>query len=162
MATAEELLEAPVPGAKNPKEIKNPTQEQLAEAYNQMEKDIGNLIQKISDLDNAVSLILFVIPKREHELVLVAFDKVPDDRRCCRMVGGILSERTVKEVRPQVKENLEKICGSIGNHKAELDRKGKLRKLFIQKYNWDPKQGQPNAGAGKQRQQQQQQSGVLV
>lgn len=34
------------------------------------------------------------LQKREHELVLSALLKVPDDRRCCRMVGGILAERT--------------------------------------------------------------------
>lgn len=38
-------------------------------------------------------------------LVLGAFYKVPEDRRCYRLVGGVLVERAVKDFRPVVEDN---------------------------------------------------------
>ncbi|CAD7950524.1 unnamed protein product [Amoebophrya sp. A120] len=120
------------------KEIKNPSQEQLQQAYQQIESEIGQMIQKIADLDQE---------KREHELVLVAMKGVPDDRRCCRMVGGILAERTVKDVRPQVDDNKGKIEKAIEMFKAKLEEKGKTRKLFKEKYNIVDPQADKQAAA---------------
>lgn len=43
-------------------------------------------------------------------LVLGAFDKVPEDRRCYRLVGGVLVERTVKDFRPVVEDNKARVA----------------------------------------------------
>ncbi|UVC50179.1 hypothetical protein MACK_004050 [Theileria orientalis] len=38
----------------------------------------------------------------EHRLVLKNLDKIPDDRRCYRILGGIAVEKTVEEVKPDL------------------------------------------------------------
>lgn len=42
-------------------------------------------------------------------LVLDAFAKVTPDRRCYRMVGGVLVERSVAEVRPVLEDHKQKV-----------------------------------------------------
>jgi hypothetical protein len=48
-------------------------------------------------------------------LVIAAMEKLPADRRCFRMIGGVLVERSVGEVLPAVKSNVDKVskvvCG---------------------------------------------------
>ncbi|CAD7969873.1 unnamed protein product [Amoebophrya sp. A25] len=151
MAAAPDTSSAEALVEQGAKEIKNPTPEQLQQALQQIDNEISFLIGKISDLDQE---------KREHELVLSALEKVPDARRCCRMVGGILAERTVKEVRPQVKDNKERIDGVIGKFKEDLEKKGKIRKQFVQKYNLN-QTSQANPVA-QTKQANQQAAGVLV
>merc|ERR1712194_144354 len=96
------------------------------------------------------------------ELVLSALAKVPDDRRCCRMVGGILAERTVKEVRPQVADNLKRIETVMSTLKTNLEKKGKVRKQFVDKYNLNQTTQQGGAQQQKAQQPAQGQAGVLV
>ena len=49
----------------------------------------------------------------EHELVLSAMDGLEPTRKCFRLVGGVLVERTVAEVHPAVDSNKEKIKSVI-------------------------------------------------
>ncbi len=49
----------------------------------------------------------------EHELVLSAMVALEPTRKCFRLVGGVLVERTVAEVHPAVTSNKEKIKSVI-------------------------------------------------
>lgn len=42
-----------------------------------------------------------------HRLVLETLDPLPEDRKCFRMINGVLVERTVKDVIPALKTNTE-------------------------------------------------------
>ena len=44
-----------------------------------------------------------------HRLVIKALEPMDDDRKCFRLIGGVLVERTKKEVYPAVVENLQYI-----------------------------------------------------
>jgi chaperonin cofactor prefoldin len=46
---------------------------------------------------------------QEHETVIKALEKLDPDRKCFRLVGEVLVERTVKEVLPAVMGNKEQI-----------------------------------------------------
>ena len=46
---------------------------------------------------------------QEHLSVIKALEKLDPSRKCFRLVGEVLVERTVKEVLPAVKGNLEQI-----------------------------------------------------
>ena len=59
------------------------------------------LINKISELQQEA---------KEHQLVLDAFKNVEPTRRCFRMIGGILVERTVRDIQPSLEENLVNVC----------------------------------------------------
>jgi len=50
------------------------------------------------------------------------------------MVGGILAERTVKEIKPQVQDNKEKIQKVIEQVNNSLQKKLETRKQFVSKY----------------------------
>ena len=54
------------------------------------------LATKIAELDGEVA---------EHRLVIKTLEKTSSDRKCFRMIGGVLVERTVGEVLPAVKQN---------------------------------------------------------
>ena len=43
-------------------------------------------------------------------MVIDALKDVDPDRRCFRMVGGVLAERTVKDVLPALHHTLEQVC----------------------------------------------------
>ena len=45
----------------------------------------------------------------DFSLVIEALKEVSDDRKCFRMVGSVLVERTVKEVRPPLTTNCEQV-----------------------------------------------------
>ena len=46
---------------------------------------------------------------QEHELVLKTLEPVEATRTCFRLIGGVLVERTVAEVRPAVAANAENL-----------------------------------------------------
>ena len=58
---------------------------------------IQNLHTKISELEGELT---------EHQLVTEAMKEMEASRRCFRMIGGVLVERTVGEVKPAVERNL--------------------------------------------------------
>ncbi|KAG2222084.1 hypothetical protein INT45_007970 [Circinella minor] len=56
--------------------------------------------QKIGELESEVE---------EHKLVIDSIKPLEADRKCFRMVGGVLVERTVKEVLPALETNFNGI-----------------------------------------------------
>merc|ERR1711904_469481 len=82
-------------------------------------------INKVSELEQEVN---------EHTLVLKAFEKVEPTRRCFRMIGGVLCERTVAEVKPAVESNREKIQQAMKQLEEQLKKKTEQRSQFVEKY----------------------------
>merc|ERR1712012_878133 len=54
----------------------------------------------------------------EHNIVIETLNGVDGDRKCFRMVGGVLVERTVKEVVPALVNNRDKMTGHFKYHKV--------------------------------------------
>ncbi len=52
----------------------------------------------------------FSIDRNEHALVLEALRPLEAERKCYRLVGGVLVERTAAEVRPAIEKNIEGVC----------------------------------------------------
>ena len=67
---------------------------------------------KISELDGELT---------EHQLVTEAMKEMEASRRCFRMIGGVLVERTVGEVKPAVERNLH---GEWMRGERESDKEG--------------------------------------
>jgi prefoldin subunit 2 len=61
----------------------------------------NELIRKVAELQQEA---------KEHQLVLDAFISVEPERKCYRLIGGVLIEKTVKEVKPSLEENLCNVC----------------------------------------------------
>ena len=58
-------------------------------------------------------------PNRPCRLVLETLKPLPEDRKCFRMINGVLVERTVKDVVPQLQTNsdgLKKVLDDLLKH----------------------------------------------
>jgi len=73
-------------------------QQQLQAEYQNYKNTLQQLAQKIGDIEQETE---------EHKLVLDTLEPLPGDRKCFRMINGVLVERTVKEVVPALKTNSE-------------------------------------------------------
>ena len=54
--------------------------------------------------------LFLVYPFFHHRLVIETLEGVEKDRKCYRMVGGVLVERKVADVEPALVSNKEKVC----------------------------------------------------
>ncbi|SCP02768.1 prefoldin subunit 2, putative [Plasmodium malariae] len=93
-------------------------QNEAKSAYEQIEKDRVQLVSKIEELYQDV-----VEHKYNNKLFLEALENVPSDRRCYRMVGEILVERTVGEIKPALVDHKNKVEQIIAECQKKLDEK---------------------------------------
>eukprot|EP00918_Siedleckia_nematoides_P056996 GHVU01124339.1.p2 GENE.GHVU01124339.1~~GHVU01124339.1.p2 ORF type:complete len:109 (-),score=26.16 GHVU01124339.1:65-391(-) len=90
-------------------------------AMNGLEKERQTIVGKITDLMQDM---------KEHRLVLEAFEGVPPERRCFRMIGGVLIERTVGEVKPALESHERMVKEVTDKLEAELEQKTKLHSFL--------------------------------
>lgn len=100
-------------------------EQMVANVYGSMRTEMNQIYSKITELEMEVS---------EHSLVINAIQPLDPSRRCYRMIGGVLVERTVKEVLPAVQRNKEGIEEVIARLKEALERKKKEIADFEAKY----------------------------
>jgi prefoldin subunit 2 len=72
--------------------------EDLQAQYNTFKATLQQLSQKIGQLESEAD---------EHKLVLETLKPMVRDRKCFRMVGGVLVEKTVGEVIPMLETNAQ-------------------------------------------------------
>ncbi|KAG2558264.1 probable prefoldin subunit 2 [Panicum virgatum] len=97
----------------------------IANTYANMRTEMNQLYTKITELEMEVG---------EHSLVIGAIEPLDPSRRCYRMIGGVLVERTIKEVLPAVKRNKEGLEEVIARMHEALERKKKEITEFELKY----------------------------
>lgn len=73
-------------------------QQELQIQYTNYKNTLQQIAQKIGDVEQETE---------EHKLVLETLEPLPQDRKCFRMINGVLVERTVKDVVPALKTNSE-------------------------------------------------------
>ncbi|RPD66943.1 Prefoldin beta-like protein [Lentinus tigrinus ALCF2SS1-7] len=84
--------------------------QEIQQQYNRYQNDLQTLASKIGELEQEAE---------EHNLVLSTLDEAladEPDRKCFRLVGGVLVERTVKDVVPALKTNrdgIQKVISSL-------------------------------------------------
>ncbi|MCJ1477533.1 hypothetical protein MMC13_006205 [Lambiella insularis] len=71
-------------------------QQELQTQYTTYKNNLQQLAQKIGDVEQETE---------EHKLVLETLNPLPLDRKCFRMVNGVLLERTVEDVIPALNTN---------------------------------------------------------
>ncbi|CAL5872753.1 uncharacterized protein PFLUO_LOCUS7020 [Penicillium psychrofluorescens] len=94
-------------------------QQELQHQYGNFKNTLQQLAQKIGDIEQEAE---------EHKLVVETLEPLPQDRKCFRMVNGVLAERTVKDVLPLLKTNsdglkqvLEEMLKQYKTKQSELD-----------------------------------------
>ncbi|KAK5113062.1 hypothetical protein LTR62_003641 [Meristemomyces frigidus] len=73
-------------------------QQDLQVQYSNYKDTLQAIAGKIGDIEQEAE---------EHKLVLETLTPLPSDRKCFRMINGILTERTVGEVLPTLQTNAE-------------------------------------------------------
>ncbi|KAJ8447607.1 hypothetical protein Cgig2_031661 [Carnegiea gigantea] len=107
-------------------ERREPINEQaVANMYASMRSELNQIYSKITELEMEVS---------EHSLVINAIKPLDPSRRCYRMIGGVLVERTIKEVLPAVERNKQGIEEVIARLNEALEKKKKEISEFESKY----------------------------
>mmetsp|Transcript_29889 Transcript_29889/g.45298 ORF Transcript_29889/g.45298 Transcript_29889/m.45298 type:complete len:112 (+) Transcript_29889:92-427(+) len=94
--------------------------------YRSSMQECQKLTSKIAELET---------DRNEHRLVEETLEPLDPDRRAFRLVGGILVERTVKEVLPSVKQNRENLEQVISTMEQRLEVKQKETADIKAKYN---------------------------
>ena len=82
-------------------------QQRVAIRYKQLNQEAQVLVQKLLELEDE---------KRENELVLESISKLEDNRKCWRLVNGVLIEKTKVEVVPEMRtviNNLNSVINQI-------------------------------------------------
>ncbi|XP_068271402.1 prefoldin subunit 2 [Nyctibius grandis] len=102
------------------------TAEQVVARFNRLRQEQRGLASKAAELE---------LELNEHSLVIETLREVDPTRRCYRMVGGILVERTVKEVLPALESNKEQIGRILAALGQQLQAKGRELSEFREKHN---------------------------
>lgn len=63
---------------------------------NSLKSEYQMILERVSELE---------MEHEEHEVVVKALEPLDSDRRCHRLVGGVLVERNVAEVVPALRKN---------------------------------------------------------
>ncbi|KAJ3006109.1 hypothetical protein HKX48_000299 [Thoreauomyces humboldtii] len=79
-----------------------------------MKQEMNAIASKLGELE---------MEKDEHQLVVDTMKPLEDTRKCFRLVGGVLLERTVKEVLPAVETNMDGIQNIIKQLLAQYKKK---------------------------------------
>ncbi|EAQ93293.1 hypothetical protein CHGG_01528 [Chaetomium globosum CBS 148.51] len=91
--------------------------------YSTYKNTLQQIAQKIGDVEQEAE---------EHKLVLETLEPLPGDRKCFRMINGVLAERTVKDVIPALRttaEGLKKVLDDlVKQYKTKQDELDKWKK----------------------------------
>ncbi|KAI8057630.1 Prefoldin subunit-domain-containing protein [Syncephalis plumigaleata] len=99
--------------------------EQLTQVYNVMKQELQQMAQKISELE---------MEKDEHDLVIDTVKPLDKDRKCFRLVGGVLVERTVSDVLPALQINREGITKVIQQLTEDYNKREQEFQTFQKLY----------------------------
>ncbi len=103
-----------------------PINEQVvANRWSVLRTELNQLYSKITELEMELS---------EHSLVIGAIQPLDPTRKCYRMIGGVLVERTIAEVLPAVQRNKEGLQEVITRLTEALQKKKKEIADYEAKY----------------------------
>ncbi|KAJ0264729.1 prefoldin subunit 2 [Hirschfeldia incana] len=102
-----------------------PNEQAVLNMYESMRSELSQIYSNITDLEMQVS---------EHSLVINAIQPLDQSRKCFRMIGGVLVERTVREVLPAVQRNKEGLEEVVRKLYETLEKKKKDMAEFEAKY----------------------------
>uniref|UniRef100_A0A0D6R4T5 Prefoldin subunit 2 n=1 Tax=Araucaria cunninghamii TaxID=56994 RepID=A0A0D6R4T5_ARACU len=103
-----------------------PINEQVvANQWSVLRSELNQYYSKITELEMELS---------EHSLVIGAIQPLDPARKCYRMIGGVLVERTIAEVLPAVQRNKEGLQEVISRLTEALQKKKKEIADYEAKY----------------------------
>merc|ERR1712144_38445 len=101
-------------------QITQKKQQELQQQYTNYKNGLQQIASKIGDVESEAE---------EHKLVLETLEPLPEDRKCFRLINGVLVERTVKDVLPALNTNsdglkqvLEELVKQYKGKQDEMDK----------------------------------------
>lgn len=138
-------------GSEKPLEMMN--EQAVAGKWNFMRAELNQLYSKINELEQELN---------EHTLVINAIQPLDPGRKCFRMIGGVLVERTVGEVLPAVQRNKDGLQEVISRLAEALEQKRKEFADFETKYKIKIRKGAEEEVASENERKSSAAQGVLV
>jgi len=109
-------------------------QQEIVAKFQQLRENQRNIATKITELDQDI---------KEHETVIEALKDVDPDRKCFQMIGGVLTEKTVKDVVPNLEDKKTKINGITEHLHKELKKAGEDLIKYKEEHNIQIRGEQP-------------------
>jgi len=100
-------------------------EEQVIARVKELRQEQTQLVSKIGELEVELS---------EHRVVVESMKKVEPSRRCYRLIGGVLVERTAGEVLPAVEQSRDNIEKTLIELQKMLAAKTKQLDEFMQQH----------------------------
>ncbi|KAB8302608.1 hypothetical protein EYC80_005980 [Monilinia laxa] len=104
-------------------------QQELQNQYTNYKNGLQQIASKIGDVETEAE---------EHKLVLETLEPLSGDRKCFRMINGVLVERTVKDVVPALKTNseglrkvLEDLVKQYNSKQSEMEKWKKKNNIQV-------------------------------
>merc|ERR1712157_120583 len=116
--------------------LKMSSKEEIVQGFQQMCQMQRQLHQKLAEIKQE---------RGEHELVADSLRKAEPERKAWRLVGGVLTERTVGEVLPALENQIENLSTVIKTLEEQMDTKAKEITAYWEKHQILV-QGQAKAG----------------
>ncbi|CAK1555052.1 unnamed protein product [Leptosia nina] len=104
---------------------KTRSNEEVFAGFQSLRNEQRQLANKISELEMDLN---------EHKIVIETLHAVEPKRKCFRMIGGVLLERTVAEILPELETNKERLPSAIQALNEQLARKGQEINDYIEKH----------------------------
>ena len=107
---------------------KEEAEEEEARAIDQvvaMRSAQQDLLRRLGDIEQNLS---------EHKLVLEALKKVEPTRRCHRLIGGVLIERTAGDLLPALQESYDVLLEAQKETTDLLEKRGKEMEDFMKEH----------------------------
>ncbi|ORX77074.1 Prefoldin beta-like protein [Basidiobolus meristosporus CBS 931.73] len=105
---------------------KRPSDQEIVAQFNSMKQELQAIAQKVGELE---------MESEEHKLVIDTISPLDPERKCFRLVGGVLVERTVKDVLPALQTNQDGIKQVIEQLLQNYKKKEEDFGAFQKKYN---------------------------
>ncbi|XP_028839756.1 prefoldin subunit 2 [Denticeps clupeoides] len=103
-----------------------PSAEQVVAGFQRLRQEQRSLATKAAELEMEIN---------EHSLVIDALREVDPSRKCYRLIGGVLVERTVKEVLPALENNKEQITKIVDSLSTQMQTKGRELNEYRERFN---------------------------
>ncbi|KAL5233269.1 hypothetical protein ACI65C_000679 [Semiaphis heraclei] len=107
--------------------VKKPTEEELIHnTFNALRTEQRQLATKLSEIE---------LDLNEHSIVIDTLNKLDDERKCFRLIGGVLVERKICDVLPTLIKNRGEMGKIVKTLNEQLTKKGIEINDFKNKHN---------------------------
>lgn len=105
---------------------KTKSKEEIYAEFQMLRNQQRNLVTNLNTLEMEL---------KEHKTVIDTLKTVDENRRCFRLIGGVLVEQTVKQVLPQLSTAKDKLDHLIETGKEQITKKGEEILKYKEEHN---------------------------